>query len=72
MKIKPGIYKHFKGHLYRVLFVGKHSETREDMIVYESLYKDALSRYWIRPASMFSEKVMVNGKSIPRFTFIEE
>ena len=35
--IKKGIYKHFKGNLYEVLFIAKNSETEEDMVVYKSL-----------------------------------
>lgn len=51
--MKPGIYKHSKkGTMCRVHFVAKHSETLEDMIVYEELSDNDLSKYWVRPASM--------------------
>jgi hypothetical protein len=52
--IKPGIYKHSKkGNLYKVHFLAKHSETLEDYVVYEALYENETSKFWIRPASMF-------------------
>ncbi len=69
-KIKLGIYEHFKGKRYRVLGVAKHSETLEDMVVYEALYKNDLSKLWARPISIFIEEVEQNGKKVPRFKFV--
>ena len=71
--IKPGIYKHSKkGNLYKVHFVGKHSETLEDFVVYESLYDNETSKYWVRPIAMFEEIVEINGEKVPRFVFVKE
>jgi len=71
--MKIGIYKHSKtGNLYKVHFVAKHSETLEDMVVYEALYENDKSKYWVRPANMFNELVEVNGQKVPRFVFIKE
>jgi hypothetical protein len=70
MEIKPGIYKHSKkGTLYRVHFVAKHSETLEDMVVYEAVeeHLSALSKFWVRPAKMWFEEVEIDGKKVPRF-----
>ncbi|MDR3558437.1 MAG: DUF1653 domain-containing protein [Candidatus Pacebacteria bacterium] len=68
MEIKPGIYKHSKkGTLYRVHFVAKHSETLEDMVVYEALYENDKSKFWVRPAAMWFEMVEVEGEKVPRF-----
>lgn len=77
--IKQGIYKHSKsGNLYKVHFVAKHSETLEDMVVYEALYDNPKSKFWVRPVSMFEEIVDIevlnpDGSSevqkVPRFTF---
>ena len=53
--ITPGIYKHYKGNLYKVLGIAKHSETLEDMVVYQALYGEY--GLWVRPASMFEEMV---------------
>ncbi len=63
-----GIYEHFKGRRYRVLGLAKHSETLEDMVVYQALHSD--HELWLRPLKNFLERVEVNGKKIPRFRFL--
>lgn len=68
MKITPGIYQHFKGKKYQVLFFAKHSETLEDLVVYKALYQNEVGKYWVRPLKMFKEKVIIEGKKIPRFS----
>jgi len=71
--MKLGKYKHSKtGKLYKVLSIAKHSETLEDFVVYEALYKNPKSKLWIRPLKMFLEKVVVNGKKLPRFQFYDK
>lgn len=69
MNIKIGdIYKHSKkGGAYKVLAIAKHSETLEDMVIYEVLYENDLASVWARPVSMWSELVEVNGEMVPRF-----
>ncbi len=70
MEIKAGIYKHSKtGNLYKVHFLAKHSETLEDMVVYECLYENERSKFWVRPSSMFTEIVTIDGNEVPRFQF---
>lgn len=71
-KIKLGIYKHYKGKLYRVYWVAKHSETLEDYVVYDCMYENDHGQAWVRPLSMFTEMVEVDGKKMPRFEFIKE
>ena len=68
--IQIGKYRHFKGKEYEVLFVAKHSETLEEMVVYRALYGE--QGIWVRPLSMWTEKVERDGKVQPRFVFIGE
>lgn len=71
-EIKIGIYKHAKtGNEYRVICLAKHSETLEDMVVYEALYENEKSKFWVRPTSMFTEMVIINGAETPRFIFLK-
>jgi hypothetical protein len=58
-------YKHFKGNIYRVLHIAKHSETLEDMIVYQAMYGER--GIWVRPKTMFEETIERDGKVIRRF-----
>ncbi len=67
-EIKLGRYRHFKGNEYRVLFIAKHSETLEPMVVYQALYGEG--GVWVRPASMWNETVERDGKVFKRFTYI--
>ena len=53
-KVESGYYKHFKGNIYRVLFEVKHTETGEDMVVYQAMYGNADT--WARPKSMFIDE----------------
>ena len=66
-----GIYRHFKGGRYELLYIARHSETDEPMVVYRALYDCGETplneRIWVRPLSMWSEIVTRDGKSFPRF-----
>lgn len=66
--ITLGTYRHYKGNLYEVIGTARHSETLEEMIVYKALYRPEGENLWVRPARMFLEKVMVDGKEVYRFT----
>ena len=68
MEIKPGKYRHFKGNLYEVIGVARHSETQEEMVVYRALYGEY--GLWVRPAAMWTETVDRDGYHGPRFQFI--
>lgn len=70
MKLKPGRYRHYKGSDYQVIDVARHSETEELLVVYRTLYGDF--DLWVRPLEMFTEEVEVEGKTLPRFTFVSE
>jgi len=69
-QIKIGKYRHYKGKEYQVLGVAKHSETGEELVVYKKLYDDY--SMCVRPLSMFTENVEVNGKKMPRFEYVGE
>lgn len=68
--IKPGRYRHFKGNEYEVLYIARHSETMEEMVVYRALYGD--HGIWVRPAKMWNEQVEHEGKLAKRFQLLGE
>lgn len=68
--IKKGKYKHFKGNYYEVIDVAKNSETLEEYVVYRALYGEY--GLWIRPLSMFTQLVEVDGKQVSRFEYVGE
>ena len=63
-------YRHFKGNIYRVLHIAKHTETLEDMVVYQAMYGDR--DIWVRPKAMFEEVIERDGKTFRRFEPITE
>lgn len=67
-EIKPGRYRHFKGNEYEVLFLARHSETLETLVVYRALYGEG--GIWVRPVSMWNETVALNGRMMSRFQWI--
>jgi hypothetical protein len=69
MTLEKGIYKHYKGNLYEVIDVARHSETEEYLVVYKTLYGDFST--WVRPLDMFQESVEKDGEQVARFEFVE-
>lgn len=65
-----GIYEHYKGKRYRVHGVVRHSETLEELVLYETLHANDLGKMWVRPKTMFLESVEINGCNIPRFRHV--
>ena len=59
-------YRHFKGNIYRVLHIAKHSETLEDMVVYQAMYGER--GIWVRHLAMFEEEIERDGKTFRRFS----
>lgn len=68
--LERGVWRHYKGNLYRVLDEATHSETLEPMVIYQALYGSR--GLWVRPRSMFLETVTVDGRSQPRFAYLGE
>lgn len=71
--MKPGTYRHYKGNLYKVIGIAHHSETLEELVVYQTLYHDpefGSNALWVRPKEMFLEEVLVEGRKIKRFEYI--
>ncbi len=64
--IRPGRYRHYKGRDYIVLGIARHSETEEELVVYQQDYGE--HSWWVRPAAMFVEAVEVDGQRVPRFS----
>jgi hypothetical protein len=67
--VPAGRYCHYKGGLYEVLGVARHSETEEELVVYRPLYGEG--GLWVRPRAMFLETVRINGQDVPRFQFLD-
>ncbi|HEY1392468.1 MAG TPA: DUF1653 domain-containing protein [Methylibium sp.] len=67
--IQLGRYRHYKGGLYAVIGVARHSETHEPQVVYRPLYGEGA--LWVRPYAMFIESVLIDGVAQPRFAYIE-
>ena len=59
-------YKHYKGNIYKIIAFAKHSETTEDMIVYQSVKNGDT---WVRPQSMWND--VIDEKGTLRFTLIK-
>ena len=57
---QPGLYRHYKGGLYTLICVGRHSETAEWLATYRC---QADGSYWVRPLAMWNEAVC----GVPRF-----
>ncbi|MBK8202802.1 MAG: GNAT family N-acetyltransferase [Bdellovibrionales bacterium] len=61
------LYRHYKNKPYRYLGEAKHSETLDEVVIYETRYENALGKMWVRPKQMFFESVQFDGQSVPRF-----
>ncbi len=69
--MKLGLYKHYKGNIYEVIGIAKHSETLEELVVYKATYQNEGENLWVRPKTMFTEMVIVDGKPVKRFDEIK-
>ena len=63
-----GVYRHYKGNFYQVIGLAKHSETLEELVVYQAQYGER--GLWVRPKAMFLEEIEVNGEKVARFQYV--
>lgn len=82
-ELRKGKYRHYKGNFYEVIDVARHSETLEELVVYrpvvaasgfnpDTTKEKGEQTLWVRPLSMFTENVVVDGKAVPRFACCED
>ncbi len=67
--VKGGLYQHYKGKIYKLIDVVRHSETLEELVLYETLYENELGKLWVRPKQMFLENL---DDGTPRFKYLED
>lgn len=67
---EPGLYRHFKGHVYDLLDIATHSETGELMAVYRACYNP--HKLYVRPLAMWSERIDRGGYHGPRFRRMQQ
>ena len=67
--VPGGLYEHYKGKHYKVHGVARHSETLEEVVVYDCLYENDLGTFWVRPLALFTGELEVDGKVVPRFRY---
>lgn len=67
------IYRHYKDKLYRVHRVVRHSETTEELVLYEPLYENKNFPWQrrVRPKAMFCGYEYRQGQQVKRFTYVE-
>ena len=76
MQLKVGqIWKHYKeDHLYKIIALPKHSDTYENMVVYEAQYEptDTDNKLWVKETAEFLKEIEWQGKRVPRFELISD
>ena len=68
VNIKKGKYKHYKGGLYEVIDLVRHSEDESLLVLYRPLYGEGL--LWVRPHDMFLGKVQTQNGERERFAYV--
>lgn len=62
-------YRHYKGGLYKVLFLSRNTETQEVLVNYQSIH---FGSYYSRPLDVWNQKVYEDGEEIERFKLTNE
>ena len=66
-EIKLGVYQHFKGNRYRVTGIARHSETLEELVIYQAL--DGEGDIWVRPVASFIGQAETEKGLVARFIY---
>lgn len=69
--MKTRLYRHYKNKTYKFLGLVRHSETLEEMALYETLYQNDLGQTWVRPKDMFFGQIEINGRDTTRFAQVD-
>lgn len=69
--LRPGKYRHYKGAVYQVTGVGLDTESLEPVVIYRPTHLSKVD-FWVRPLAMFTENIIIDGLTTPRFEYIEE
>lgn len=72
IELKSGVYRHFKGGLYLMLGLARHSETDEKFVAYVPLSVRSGPRITVRPYELFVDEVTRDGVTQPRFIYVGE
>lgn len=62
-------YRHYKGGLYKVLFLSRNTETQEVLVNYQSIH---FGSYYSRPLDVWNQKVYEDGEELERFELVNE
>jgi GNAT superfamily N-acetyltransferase len=65
------LFRHYKNKTYRFNGTVRHSETLEELALYECRYENELGKAWVRPFPLFFGTIEVNGEQLPRFQKME-
>jgi cyclomaltodextrinase / maltogenic alpha-amylase / neopullulanase len=71
--IVSGMYKHYKGSLCKVLYLGRLEEDLDEVVIYQELNDSkeyGKNAIWVRRKSVFLEEVNSNGEMVPRFKYM--
>jgi hypothetical protein len=69
-RLRPGqVWRHYKGNHYKILALGKHSETGEVLVAYERMEDQHI---YFRPITLFFADVEWNGSIVPRFVLVSD
>lgn len=69
MKIAKGVYEHYRGKRYAVLGMAYDKNTGVESVLYKPLY-ECEYEYFIRALADFCSSVTIEGKVVPKFTYI--